>query len=118
LLRDLDSEQFATREAATRELKALGEQADGILREALRNRPSLEVRRRIEALLEERRAHPYPPVELQRCRAVLVLEWVGSTEAQRILKKVAGGAAALSHARQAREALTRLQNGGASRERE
>jgi WD40 repeat protein len=108
LLRDLDSEQFAAREAATRELKSLGEQADSVLHATLRNRPSLEVRRRIEALLEERRAHPYPPVELQRCRAVLVLEWIGSTEAQHVLKKLAGGTAAFSHVREARAALTRL----------
>ncbi|HEY7425135.1 MAG TPA: WD40 repeat domain-containing protein [Gemmataceae bacterium] len=109
LIRDLDSERFAAREAAMRELRYLGEQADGALRAALQNHPPLEVRRRVEALLEERRARPYSPDELRRCRTVLVLEWIGSAEARVLLERLAGGTAAVSHVRDARAALKRLQ---------
>jgi len=109
LVRDLDSDRFAAREDAARELKNLGEQADGALRDTLKRRPSLEVRRRIEALLEQRRLRPYSPDELRRCRAVLALEWIGSADARRLLKKLAGGTAAVSHVRAARAALKRLE---------
>jgi WD40 repeat protein len=109
LIRDLDSDQFAAREAAERELRNLGEQADGVLREALKNRPPLEVRRRVEALLEDRRARPHTSAELRRCRAVLVLEWIGSAEARSLLDRLARGTAAVSHVRDARAALKRLQ---------
>jgi HEAT repeat protein len=50
-LRDLDDDSFATRQAASRGLEKLGIAAKPFLREALKRRPPLEVRRRIEALL-------------------------------------------------------------------
>jgi hypothetical protein len=50
-LRDLDDDSFATRQAASRGLEKLGIAAKPLLREALRARPPLEVRRRIETLL-------------------------------------------------------------------
>jgi hypothetical protein len=108
LIRDLDSDRYAAREAAQRALGDLGEQAGGVLRTALQRRPPLEVRRRVEALLEERRARPYPPGEVQRARAVQVLEWVGTAEAQRLLETLAQGTAAVLHVREARSALKRL----------
>src|SRR5262249_20758562 len=48
---DLDSEEFAVREKATRELEKLAEAADTALRKAL-NHPSPEVRRRVEQLVQ------------------------------------------------------------------
>lgn len=110
LVRDLDGESFAAREAATQELRSLGEQADAALSQTLKNHPPLEVRRRIDALLEERRARPYAPEELQRCRAVLALEWIGSAEARRLLQRLAAGTARVSHVSDARAALKRLEN--------
>jgi WD40 repeat protein len=108
LIRDLDSERFSKREAAVRELTALGEQAERALCKQLQSAPPLEVRRRIMAVLEERRVRPYSPGELQRCRAVLVLEWIGSAEARRLLERLAQGTAAVAHVRDARAALKRL----------
>ena len=108
LVRDLDSESFTTREAVTHELRSLGEQADAVLHQTLKNHPPLEVRRRIDALLEERRARPYAPEELQRCRAILLLEWIGSAEARRLLQRLAAGTAKVSHVSDARAALKRL----------
>ena len=109
LIRELDSDRFAAREAAARDLKDLGEQADGALRQALERDPSPEVRRRIAALLEERRVRPFLPDELQRRRAVLVLEWIGSGEGRRLLEMLARGTAAVSHVRDARAVLRRLE---------
>jgi hypothetical protein len=108
LIRLLNGDRFAVREAARRSLEELGEQADGALHAALEGKPPLEVRRRVQALLQERRARPYPPGELQRLRAVQVLEWIGSAEARRLLERLAAGTAAVSHVREARAALRRL----------
>jgi hypothetical protein len=47
----LDADSFATRKVASRELERIGRPAKPLLREALKHRPSPEVRRRIEALL-------------------------------------------------------------------
>ena len=54
LLTDLDSPKFSVREAASRELEQMASQPEPVerlLREALQKRPSLESRRRIEAIL-------------------------------------------------------------------
>ncbi len=56
LLADLDSDQFAVREKARQGLAELGELAEPALRKALADKPSLEARRRIEALLANIRA--------------------------------------------------------------
>jgi hypothetical protein len=50
-LRDLDSQLFATRQNAEKELKKLGNDAKLFLRAALKTQPSEEARRRIEGLL-------------------------------------------------------------------
>src|SRR5262249_24697969 len=51
LLAELDSNEFTVREAATKELTALGERVEQASRAALKGSPSKEVRRRVEALL-------------------------------------------------------------------
>jgi RNA polymerase sigma factor (sigma-70 family) len=102
---DLDSEEFAVREAAMKELAALGERAQPALRQALKDRPSLEARKRLERLLAPQRV---PPAEvLQGLRAIWVLERIGTVEARQMLQKLASGAMA-SQTRAAREALERL----------
>src|SRR5262249_5078481 len=60
LLNDLDSPQFRVREAATRELRQLGEQAVPALEEALRRPASQEVARRLGRLLA-----PYRPAAFE-----------------------------------------------------
>jgi hypothetical protein len=52
LIRQLDDSSFEKRTAASRELLDIGPMAIGMLRAELQNRPSLEVRRRIEAVLD------------------------------------------------------------------
>jgi alkyl sulfatase BDS1-like metallo-beta-lactamase superfamily hydrolase len=48
LVADLDSEQFRTREHATKQLEQLGELAEPALRRGLRDQPALEKRQRID----------------------------------------------------------------------
>ncbi len=52
LLADLDSDQFEVRDKAQGELVELGDLAEPSLRQALLNKPTLEVRKRVEAVLE------------------------------------------------------------------
>jgi hypothetical protein len=61
LLKDLDSEQFAVREQATRELEKQGEPARAFLRKALESKQlGVEARRRVERLVGTERPDTYP----------------------------------------------------------
>jgi hypothetical protein len=105
---DLDSDQFDVRRRAREELKRLGELAGPALRATLRNKPSLEVRRTIEPLLERVEQEVYSDELLRTVRAIAVLERIGSTEARRLLDKLAGGAAEARVTQLARASLHRL----------
>jgi RNA polymerase sigma factor (sigma-70 family) len=104
---DLDSDEFAARAAAAGELEKLGQQAVPALREALEGKPSPEVRRRAESLLDAARQVGSPEL-LRRLRAVAVLERIGSREAHAVLDRLAGGAEAARETREARASLQRL----------
>lgn len=103
LIRDLDSDQFVIREKAQTELLQLGERIEGALSRTLAQRPSLEIRRRVEDVLEN--------LKVQRVRAarvVEVLEHIGDAEAQAFLAELAKGAAEAELTGEAKAALERL----------
>jgi hypothetical protein len=102
----LDDDRFAVREQAARELQGLGDLAVPALRRALDNRPSLEVRRRIERLLAQDRVAS--PDRLRNSRAIEALERVDTPAARRLLEKLAGGAPAARLSIEAKAALARL----------
>jgi WD40 repeat protein len=104
---ELDSKEFAVREAAFRELERIDLEAEAAMRQVLRGNPPLEVRRRIEALLGRMRTVQSPEV-LQKIRAVQVLEYVGSASAREALRELARGAAESRLTRDAKAALDRL----------
>lgn len=105
LLADLDSDSYPTRETASQELRRMASRVEPMLRWALQNKPSLEMRRRIEAILAE---PPFPATEdLQLLRAIVVLEHIGTSEARGILEKLAGGAES-PETRDAQATLQRL----------
>jgi WD40 repeat protein len=108
LIADLDDAAFETRETASRELVRLGERAEAALRRALTNRPSLEMRRRIEDILSKLEPGPLPPEMLRTLRAVEVLEHVGTPAARRCLEALAKGASEARPTRDAKAALQRL----------
>lgn len=87
LVADLDSNQFAVRQKATEELEKLAAEAVPDLRARLAEKPSLEVRQRLEQILER---VSFPSTEVARAiRCVRVLETIGSAEARQLLEKLA-----------------------------
>jgi len=112
LIADLDSEQFAVRAAAGKKLAALGELAEPALSQALEGKPSLEVRKRLEALRANAvlagRGLVRSAEVLRTLRAMRALEAIGTSEARKVLQTLADGDPAARSTRQAREALRRL----------
>ncbi len=108
LLAGLDSEEFAVRVKAQEELVKHGDLAEPALRQALANKPSLEMRRRAQAVLERLRDPVTQPELLQALRAVAVLEDIGTPQAQRLLEELKKGAPEARLTREAKESLRRL----------
>lgn len=110
LVADLDSDQFATREKATEQLEKLGELAEPALRRALRDKPPLERRRRIDRLLEKVAGERDNPSPHRLClrRAVEALEYMDTPAARRALEELAKGAAADALTTEAKAARKRL----------
>jgi hypothetical protein len=112
-VRDLDSDTFAERERASQALGLILDEAEPHLKKALQGKPSLELRRRIEALLEERSTGPTSK-ELQRLRVIEILEHIAAegTDATRpaavaVLKKLAADVPVWT-AQEAKASLERL----------
>src|SRR5262249_23750137 len=83
LIAELDDQRFAVRDQAFRELKKLQEVAEPTLHQALSGNPPLEMRRRVQLLLQGRHHGEVlvPPGEvLQHVRAMQVLEAIGTPE--------------------------------------
>jgi RNA polymerase sigma factor (sigma-70 family) len=109
LLADLDSASFAVRQKAATDLELLGESAEAALRRALEERPSLEVRRRVESLVEKlntQRSSPPAPERLRELRGVEALEQIGNAAARHALAALAQGNA---NARLTLEALAAVE---------
>src|SRR5262249_43418005 len=108
LIRDLDSRRFGVRERATAALAKQIEQAEPLLREALARQPSLELRRRIERLLEPLARHVPTPERLRAIRALLAVERAGTGEGRALLERLSRGGAEGWLTREARAALQRM----------
>jgi WD40 repeat protein len=109
LVADLDDDDFAVREQATRELERLGARAEPALRKALEGQPSAEVRARVGGLLEKLKGGPpLPSAELVAQRALEALELAGTAEARQALKELTGGPPDGAIAEAAKAALERL----------
>jgi RNA polymerase sigma factor (sigma-70 family) len=89
LIADLDGDRYEVREKATLALMKLGKAAEPAVRQALESPPSLEARRRLERVLAPLEEKGLTGDMRQALRAVAVLEYVGSPEAEEVLKKVA-----------------------------
>jgi HEAT repeat protein len=99
---------LVVRERAALALARLGQEAEPVLRQALKERPTLELRLRVEHLLEALQAPVLKPgTELRSVRAVEALEQIGTVEARALLAKLAEGASAARLTREARTALQR-----------
>ena len=105
---DLDDDRFAVRAKGSQELEKIGGLAEPRLSQALAKQPSMEMRHRILALQEKLRQQGPPGPRLRVLRAVTVLEWIGTPEAQQILKILATGVPEAPETSDARTALERL----------
>ncbi len=104
---DSDSEQFAVRQAAVKELEKLGGQAEVPIQKAIKGKASLESRRRLERVLEA--VHGVPRSSTVRSlRGIMVLERIGSPEAVNVLETLAKGAPAARETHEAKASLDRL----------
>jgi DNA-binding beta-propeller fold protein YncE len=108
-LADLDSDEFAVREAASKALEGLDQQAIPYLEATLKNTNSAEVRGRVKRILERLWGAALPLEQLRQLRAVMVLEGIGDGESKNLLKKWAGGPAGALLTMEAAAALKRLE---------
>lgn len=106
LLADLDSDDFTRRDRATKQIHQMGEGALPGLHKALAGQPPLEVRRRVEQLLEALTG--WSSEQLYALRAAEVLERIGSAEARQVLELLAGGVPESRLTREAKASLQRL----------
>jgi WD40 repeat protein len=108
LIARLDDGEFAAREKASDDLKKLGDVVEPALKAALAKDPSLEAKRRLEALLAALDDARPTAGRLRQMRAVQVLEAVASPEARELLEALSKGAPAARLTRDSKEALTRI----------
>jgi len=108
LIGQLDDGRFSIRQQAAQELEKLGELASPALRRTLEKKPTVEVRRRAEVLLDLAEAQHLSSEGLRTLRAVEVLERVADPEARKILQSLAAGAPGATVTQEAQAALKRL----------
>jgi WD40 repeat protein len=105
----LDSDSFAARNEAERTLRGYRELAASTLEAAAQTATSPELRDRLNRLLAQADGLEHAPDRLRTFRAVEVLERLGTTDARRVLERLAGGVPDARLTREAKAALERLQ---------
>jgi WD40 repeat protein len=105
---DLDSESFETRDEAYRSLDRLGAVAEAALRKARAGKISLEMRRRLDDLVEKLERGVLTPAEVQAARAVEVLERIATPDACTVLAACADGMGTATLTIEAHKALGRM----------
>ena len=113
LVQNLGSEDFQTREAAVRDLEAIGAEARPAIQEAAAKSASPEVVKRAEGLLARFDGPPTRGDDLRVIRAVEVLEGIGTAGARAVLAKWAAGPPMHRQTTEALAALARLKASGA-----
>jgi RNA polymerase sigma factor (sigma-70 family) len=108
LIADLESNRYAVRRRATRELERLGELAWPALEKARQAKSSLEMCRRLDQLVQRLATRVPGPDQLRALRAVTVLEQAGTAEAGRLLQVLATGVPEARLTHEAKASLKRL----------
>jgi hypothetical protein len=109
LIKSLASDEFREREEANRALTSLGEEAEPGLRKALRGDLPFEARRRVERILSSLSGGERAGERRRTERALEVLERIGDSNAQKLLRGLSEGAAEAWLTEEARASLRRLQ---------
>lgn len=108
-LKDLSSDDFDTRQRAIRELENLGRAAEPALRKALAGKlPSLEMRRRIERILDKADGPIADPDVLRALRLTAALERMPGPAPRKVLESIAKGSSDSWLGKEATASLTRL----------
>ena len=115
LIKDLNSDNFKARQNATRELEGLGEVALSACQKAMADKPSLEVRQRLQTLLSTQHEARWSitPERLRMLRCIEVLELSRTAAARQLLAHLAKGAPAARLTEEAKSALRRVDKGNA-----
>jgi len=108
LIGDLHDSRFKVRNAAMKELSAMGLDAEAALRRLGEQELELHVRRLVTELLQKIDGRSLPPGQLQSLRAVEVLERLASPAARDLLAGLAAGDPDAALTREAKSALVRL----------
>jgi hypothetical protein len=108
LLTDLDDDEARKREQAMEALQGLAAEFEPLLAEVSKKHEPGEVRNRVRFILGRLREAAVPAPLLIRMRAVMVLEQIGTKEAQKILTRIAAGPAGARLTEEARHSLERL----------
>ena len=110
LIRQLDSEDFKTRQAAHKKLNELGGLAGTELADAAKNHPSTEVRTRARRILDRvERGAGSAPEPRRELRAIDVLGRIATASAAKVLEGLAAQNAAAVRTRKAKETLNRIE---------
>jgi hypothetical protein len=102
----LDNDNFKVRQQAADELTKLGDTIIPDLQRALDGKPALEVRKRVQQLLDQARA--WTPERLRDHRALQALEHIGTPKAKEVLEALAADAPEARRTEEAKAALQRL----------
>lgn len=110
LILDLDSDEFPVREKASMKLAKLAERVEPHLKKTLTQRPTLEVRHRIELLLHNlsKSERDRAAEQLRNIRAVACLEYAATPEARSLLRTLSRGDDDAPLTREAKIALRHL----------
>lgn len=109
LLVELESDDFAIREGATRQLEVVGESAAELLRKTMQEgKLSVDARARVERILRPVDSPVLSGERLRITRAVECLERMGTPEARQFLSALAKGATGAFVTEQARAAVARF----------
>jgi hypothetical protein len=104
LLTSLNSDRFAVREQAETELRKVGPAVEYALRRALADKPTLELRRRLERLLQQLETPDYR----RALRTTEVLEYLNTVGAEQFLRQLSQGSAEAQLTQEARASLQRM----------
>jgi WD40 repeat protein len=110
LVDDLDRAEFPVRTKAMTQLVKLGELTEPALLAALQKHPALELRQRLERVLNQlvNQRYNLSGDRLRLYRAVEILEQIGTPEARQILETLSHGATGALLTREAKAARERL----------
>jgi hypothetical protein len=109
LVEQLNSDLFAERNSAFKELQQLGSEIEPLIRRALKAKHSTETKARLERLIKTwESAAPQNGAERQHVHAVTVLHRIGSSPAIALLREITSGRGSPVARRAAREALQAL----------